>query len=57
MRALIAKKASKEVVVCSDVDNSEGKMIFGIYSLTDEEREYIHEELGDDFDLDVVENY
>lgn len=58
-RTLIAKSAVKEVVVCSDVDaiDQEHHATFGALSLSDEEEAYVLEELGAEYELEVVENY
>ena len=58
-RTLIAKStvSEKEVVVCSDVEASEYHQVFGELSLDDEEETYVKDELGDDFELSVVEDY
>lgn len=58
-RTLIAKNkiTGKEVIVCSDIDNNEDKKVFGNYYLSDGEKEYIEDEIGQGFELEIVEDY
>jgi hypothetical protein len=57
MSTLIAKTATKEIVVCSDVESDEFHSVFGTGRLSDEEAEYVEEELGKEYTLEVVEEY
>lgn len=58
-RILVAKNKTtgKEIIVETNVDNNQDKQIFGDMYLSDFEREYIADEIGEDFELDVIEDY
>jgi hypothetical protein len=58
-RTLIAKNkiTGKELVVETNIDNNEDKKIFGDYYLSEAEKEYIEDEIGQGFELEIVEDY
>jgi hypothetical protein len=58
-RTLIAKNkiTGKELVVETNIDNNEDKKIFGDCYLSDGEKEYIEDEIGQGFELEIVEDY
>jgi hypothetical protein len=50
---IATNNSKKEIMVCSDLEHSEFHTIFGNFALSEQELEYIENELGHNFEIEL----